>query len=69
MLVLLNGPPAAGKSTLAARLVATRPLALNLDIDVVRGLLGAWIDRPAGAGLAARALAISMAADSLDRRP
>jgi predicted kinase len=61
MLVLLNGPPAAGKSTLAARLVATRPLALNLDIDVVRGLLGAWIDRPADAGLAARALAISMA--------
>ena len=61
MLVLLNGPPASGKSTLAARLVESRPLALNLDIDVVRGLLGAWIDRPADAGLAARALAISMA--------
>jgi predicted kinase len=61
ILVLLNGPPASGKSTLAARLIETRPLALNLDIDVVRGLLGAWIDRPADAGLAARALAISMA--------
>ncbi len=61
MLVLLNGPPASGKSTLAARLVETRPLALNLDIDVVRGLLGAWIDRPMDAGIAARALAISMA--------
>jgi predicted kinase len=60
-LVLLNGPPASGKSTLAARLVEGRSLALNLDIDVVRGLLGAWIDRPADAGLAARALAVSMA--------
>ncbi len=65
MLVLLNGPPASGKSTLATRLVETRPLALNLDIDVVRGLLGAWIDRPADAGLAARALAISMARSHL----
>jgi predicted kinase len=61
MLVLLNGPPASGKSTLATRLVESRPLALNLDIDVVRGLLGAWIDVPADAGLAARALAVSMA--------
>ncbi len=60
-LVLLNGPPASGKSTLAVRLVETRPLALNLDIDVIRGLLGAWIDLPVDAGLAARALAISMA--------
>jgi predicted kinase len=60
-LVLLNGAPASGKSTLATRLVETRPLALNLDIDVVRGLLGAWIERPGDAGIAARALAISMA--------
>jgi len=61
MLVLLNGPPASGKSTIADHLVATRPLALRLDIDVVRGLLGDWLERPTDAGLAARALAISMA--------
>jgi predicted kinase len=61
ILVLLNGPPASGKSTLAARLVDTRPLALNLDIDVIRGQLGAWLDLPMDAGIAARALAISMA--------
>jgi len=61
LLVLLNGPPASGKSTIAERLVATRPLALQLDIDVVRGLLGDWLQRPTDAGLAARALAISMA--------
>lgn len=61
MLVLLNGPPASGKSTIAARLVAARPLALRLDVDVVRSLLGAWIDQPNDAGLAAQELAVSMA--------
>ena len=61
VLVLLNGPPASGKSTIAARLVASRPLALDLDIDVVRSLFGAWLDDPAAAGHAARALALSMA--------
>lgn len=61
VLVLVNGPPASGKSTIAARLVAVRPLALDLDIDVVRGLLGAWLEDPTTAGRAARALALSMA--------
>lgn len=64
-LIILNGPPASGKSTLAARLVATRPLMLDLDVDVVRGMLGAWIDQPHDAGLAARRLALSMAATHL----
>jgi predicted kinase len=59
-LILLNGPPASGKSTIARRLVATRPLALNLDVDAVRGALGAWISQPHEAGLAARKLAIAM---------
>ena len=60
-LILLNGPPASGKSTIAMAFVADRPLALNLDIDVVRGLLGAWLTQPAEAGLAARRLALAMA--------
>jgi predicted kinase len=60
-LVLLNGPPASGKSTLAVRLIESRPLALDLDVDVVRSLLGRWLDDPAGAGLAARSLALAMA--------
>ena len=46
---------------MAARLVEHRPLALNLDIDVVRGQLGAWLERPTDAGLAARRLALEMA--------
>lgn len=60
-LILLNGPPASGKSTLAAALVTRRPLALNLDIDLVRGWLGQWRSTPADAGIAARRLALAMA--------
>ncbi|MEZ5243472.1 MAG: AAA family ATPase [Acidimicrobiales bacterium] len=61
LLVLLNGPPASGKSTIAGRFTDSRPLALNLDVDVVRGMLGAWLDDPSTAGLAARSLALAMA--------
>lgn len=39
-LILLNGLPGVGKSTLAREYVATRPGTLNLDIDVLRTLLG-----------------------------
>lgn len=60
VLILLNGPPASGKSTLAVRLAALRPLTLSLDIDVIRHQLGGWFDRPLDAGLAARRLALSM---------
>jgi predicted kinase len=60
-LVLVNGPPASGKSTIADALVASRPLALDLDIDVIRGQLGCWSDDPCASGLTARALAVSMA--------
>jgi len=59
--ILLNGPPASGKSTLAQRFVDAHPFALNLDIDVVRGLLGSWLDDPLAAGSAARSLALAMA--------
>ncbi|MBP2479237.1 putative kinase [Crossiella equi] len=42
--VHLNGPPGIGKSTLAARYVAERPGALNLDVDGVHRLVGGWQD-------------------------
>jgi len=65
-LLLINGLPGSGKSTLAVRYVADRPLALCLDVDVVRGLLGAWTDHSHDAGLLARRLALAMAQVVLD---
>jgi predicted kinase len=64
-LLLLNGPPACGKSTLAQMYVDRHPLALDLDVDRVRGLLGRWQDTPTDAGLLARSLALTMARDHL----
>jgi predicted kinase len=42
MLILVNGAPDAGKSTLARRYVESHPLALLLDIDELRTMLGGW---------------------------
>ncbi len=66
-LVILNGPPAAGKSTLARLYVADHPLALNLDIDRIRDLLGGWQQTPGEAGLAARGIALAAALTHLER--
>jgi len=46
---------------LARRYVEDHPLALNLDIDQVCGLLGRWPDQPIRAGLLARDLSLAMA--------
>ncbi len=64
-LILLNGPPAAGKSTLAQRWVDDHPLALNLDLDQLWLSLGCWSADPHATGLAARELALAMAATQL----
>lgn len=60
-LVLLNGPPGIGKSTIASRYVADHPLALALDLDAVRRMLGRWQEQPLEAGLLARAMTLEMA--------
>lgn len=41
-LIHLNGPSRVGKSTLARRYAAEHPGVLNLDIDVLVGLVGGW---------------------------
>lgn len=60
-LILLNGPPGVGKSTLANRYVGGHPLALCLDIDVVRQLIGRWEEHESESGLLARRMAVEMA--------
>lgn len=60
-LVLINGAPGSGKSTLARRYADAHPLTLALDIDVVRAMLGRWLDHPTEAGLIARGMAVEMA--------
>ncbi len=63
--ILLNGAPAAGKSTIAELYVRDHPLSLNLDIDRIRTLIGCWEQNADQAGLIARRLAVAMAAEQL----
>jgi predicted kinase len=60
-LILINGAPGSGKSTLARRFADEHPLTLALDIDVIRAMLGGWLDQPVEAGLIARRMALQMA--------
>lgn len=60
-LILLNGPPGSGKSTVAQVYVREHPLALNLDIDRVRALIGGWQEDADQAGTLARNIALAMA--------
>lgn len=64
-LVHLNGPPGIGKSTLARRYVEDHPLALCLDIDSFRRLLGRWEQHPEQSGRLARRMALAMAREHL----
>jgi predicted kinase len=65
-LVLLNGPPAVGKSTLARRYADEHPLTLVLEIDTVRALLGSWLEEWQRSGTVARMIALAMARTHLE---
>ncbi|MEN2737736.1 AAA family ATPase [Microbacterium sp. X-17] len=60
-LILINGVPASGKTTLARAWCARHApgLPLALDIDALRAMLGGWHDDLPSAGLAARDLAVA----------
>ena len=65
VLVLLNGAPGVGKSSVAALLVGHRPLMLALDVDVLKHALGRWDDDPVSAGRHARRLALALIREQL----
>ncbi|MCC3763097.1 ATP-binding protein [Glycomyces sp. TRM65418] len=65
-LILLNGAPAVGKSTLARRYAEDHPFAFRLDIDQIRRMLGRWREDPNRAGVLARSLAFAAAGAHLE---
>ena len=59
-LILLSGPLGSGKSTLAKKYVDEHPLALNLDIDEIRKLIGQWREHPEESAKRSRRMAEEM---------
>ena len=64
-LIHLNGPPGIGKSTIARRYIADRPLSFCLDIDGIRRLIGGWDTHGRESGRLARRMALRMMEEHL----
>lgn len=61
----MSGAPSAGKSTLAQRYAENNPLALRLDIDRVRELVGGWQTYQAESNILKMELSYAMATSHL----
>lgn len=64
-LILINGAPGAGKSSIAAALASEIPMMLALDLDTVKHALGQWESDPIASGQRARGIALAMADEHL----
>lgn len=64
-LILVNGSPGVGKSTLARRYLQDHPLALLVEVDDLRTALGEWKEHEESK-LQARALALALARTHLE---
>lgn len=64
-LVLINGAPGSGKSTIAQALAQDKAMTLALDIDGLKHSLGRWDEDPSASGLHARRLATALASEQL----
>lgn len=64
-LILINGAPGSGKSTVATALARDEPLTLALDVDAIKHALGRWDEDATRSGLHARRLSIALAREHL----
>lgn len=64
-LILINGAPGSGKSTVAHALAQDSRMTLALDIDGLKHALGRWDEDPSASGLHARRLTLALASEQL----
>ena len=64
-LVLINGAPGSGKSTIAQALAEDSRMALAVNIDALKHSLGRWEEHASASGLHARRLTLALASEQL----
>lgn len=60
-LIILNGAPGVGKSTMAQRYAGQHPLTLQLDVDVIRRFISSYREEYIKSGMLSKNLALVMA--------